>query len=175
MNEWHQTWVIHITHEWVTSHNQFVRVERTQELTPRTNEWHQVWVSHVTQTVCRSDEDTIIGAMYEWVMPHKNGSCYVWINCDIYKSVTLHMNTSHHTNSMQEKRGHKSWRYTRIRHVTYEWVMSHMNESCHIWMSDVTYECVTPHNQFAGVTRTQELTPYCPFPRRWDPEILVEM
>jgi len=25
-------------------------------------------------------------------------------------------------------------------HVTYEWVMSHMNESCHIWMSHVTYE-----------------------------------
>jgi len=27
-------------------------------------------------------------------------------------------------------------------HVTYEWVMSHMNESCHIWTSHVTYECV---------------------------------
>jgi len=25
-------------------------------------------------------------------------------------------------------------------HVTYEWVMSQMNESCHIWMSHVTYE-----------------------------------
>ena len=24
-------------------------------------------------------------------------------------------------------------------HVTYEWVMSHMNESCHIWMSHVTW------------------------------------
>jgi len=27
-----------------------------------------------------------------------------------------------------------------MRHVTYEWVMSHMNELCHIWMSHVTYE-----------------------------------
>jgi len=27
-------------------------------------------------------------------------------------------------------------------HVTYEWFMSHMNESCHIWMSHVTYEWV---------------------------------
>jgi len=27
-------------------------------------------------------------------------------------------------------------------HVTYEWVMLHMNESCHIWMSHVTYEWV---------------------------------
>jgi len=30
-------------------------------------------------------------------------------------------------------------------HVTYEWVMSHMNESCHIWMSRVTYEWVISH------------------------------
>jgi len=30
-------------------------------------------------------------------------------------------------------------------HVTYEGVMSHMNESCHIWMSYVTYEWVTSH------------------------------
>jgi len=26
--------------------------------------------------------------------------------------------------------------------VTYEWVMSHMNESCHIWMSHITHEWV---------------------------------
>jgi len=31
------------------------------------------------------------------------------------------------------------------RYVTYEWVMSHMNESCHIWMSHVTYEWVMSH------------------------------
>jgi len=29
--------------------------------------------------------------------------------------------------------------------VTYEWVMSHVNESCHMWMSHVTYEWVMPH------------------------------
>ena len=27
-------------------------------------------------------------------------------------------------------------------HVTYDWVMSHMNASCHIWWSHVTYEWV---------------------------------
>jgi len=26
-----------------------------------------------------------------------------------------------------------------MRHVTYEWVMSHMNEACHIWMNHTTY------------------------------------
>jgi len=30
-------------------------------------------------------------------------------------------------------------------HVTYEWVMSHMNESCLIWVSHVTYEWVMSH------------------------------
>ena len=30
-------------------------------------------------------------------------------------------------------------------HVTYEWVMSHMNESRHIWMSHVTYEWIMSH------------------------------
>jgi len=30
-----------------------------------------------------------------------------------------------------------------MNHVTYEWVMSRMNESCHVWMSRVTYEWVT--------------------------------
>jgi len=29
--------------------------------------------------------------------------------------------------------------------VTYTWVMSNKNESCHIWMSHVTYECVMSH------------------------------
>jgi len=29
--------------------------------------------------------------------------------------------------------------------VTYEWVMSHMRESCHIWVSHVTYEWVMSH------------------------------
>jgi len=40
----------------------------------------------------------------------------------------------------------RSWRLLSVcvwmSHVTYEWVMSHMNESCHIWMSHVTCEYV---------------------------------
>ena len=30
-------------------------------------------------------------------------------------------------------------------HVTREWVMSHVNESCHMWMSHVIYEGVASH------------------------------
>jgi len=36
-------------------------------------------------------------------------------------------------------------RHIWMSHVTYEWVMSHMNESWHIWMSRVTYEWVMSH------------------------------
>jgi len=32
-----------------------------------------------------------------------------------------------------------------LRHFSPEWVLSHLNESCHIWMSHVTYEWVMPH------------------------------
>jgi len=35
-----------------------------------------------------------------------------------------------------------------MRHITYEWVMSCMNESCHMWMSHGTYEC--------GISRMNE-------------------
>ena len=30
-----------------------------------------------------------------------------------------------------------------VTHVTYGWVVSRINESCHVWMSHVPYECVT--------------------------------
>jgi len=38
-------------------------------------------------------------------------------------------------------------------HVIYEWVVSHMNESCHIWMSHVTYEWVMSHMNESCVER----------------------
>jgi len=35
--------------------------------------------------------------------------------------------------------------HTWMSHVTYEWVLSHMNESCRIWMSHVTFGWVISH------------------------------
>jgi len=43
-------------------------------------------------------------------------------------------------------------------HVTYEWVMSHMNESCHIRMSHVTYEWVMSHLNESCHIWTSQLT-----------------
>jgi len=35
--------------------------------------------------------------------------------------------------------------HTWMSHVTHEWVMLHIDESCHIWMSHVTHEWVMSH------------------------------
>jgi len=59
MHELWNIWMSHVKHEWVTSHHQFVRVERTSELTPCTNEWCYVWMS------C---------GIYEWVTSNMSES-----------------------------------------------------------------------------------------------------
>ena len=48
---------------------------------------------------------------------------------------------SHVTLEWGMSRIHESC-HTWMSHATYGWVMSHTNESCHIWMSHVTYEWV---------------------------------
>ena len=48
--------------------------------------------------------------------------------------------------------------HIRMSHVTYEWVMSHTNESCHIWMSHVTYERVMSHMNESHPTWTSHVT-----------------
>ena len=55
-----------------------------------------------------------------------------------------------HTVSCKSQRCHMG-----MSHVTYEWVVAHMNESCHVWMSRVTHEWVTlcrPQKCAAGDT-----------------------
>jgi len=44
--------------------------------------------------------------------------------------------SSHGTDTLLTS--HMAW----MRFATHEWVMPHMNESCHIWMSHVTYEWI---------------------------------
>jgi len=43
-------------------------------------------------------------------------------------------------------------------HVSYEWVMSRMNETCLIWMSHVTYEWVMSHMNQSCHTRMSHVT-----------------
>jgi len=75
----------------------------------------------------------------------------------------------HHAGDMNELR--QIW----MSHVTYEWVMSHMNESCHVayewvishmnqpcsmWMSHVPYEWVTSHMNESCHTWLSHVAPY---------------
>jgi len=41
---------------------------------------------------------------------------------------------------------------TDVIHVTYEWVMSHENQSCNIWMSHITYAWAMSHIWWSHVT-----------------------
>jgi len=73
-------------------------------------------VTNMNETCC----------VYAFVMSE---SCHIWV-------VMSHVSITHmrHMSSL-------IW----VSHVTYEWVMSHMSESCHIWVSHVTYEWVMSH------------------------------
>jgi len=56
------------------------------------------------------------------------------------------ISTNHVTHSLAEcSRQLHIFLDTESCHITHEWGMSHMNESCHIWMRHVTYECVMSH------------------------------
>jgi len=67
---------------------------------------------------------------YEWVMLHKNESCYIWANHVAAYEQIMSLWTSH-----------VQW----MRPVAHGWVMLHMNESCRIRMSHVTHEWVKSH------------------------------
>ena len=69
--------------------------------------WH-IWMSHVTH-ICRWDN------AWRWMSHVARVTCLTHDeSCLTYEWVCHHI-----------------W----ISHVSYEWVMSRMNESCHIWMS----------------------------------------
>jgi len=69
--------------------------------------------------------------VYEWVMPHINGSCYIWM------SRVTHTNEPCHTHTWCPWKAAGA-HLTRMSHVTcmneshhmYKWVMSRMDESC---------------------------------------------
>ena len=97
---------------------------------------------------------------YGWVMSRTNESCHdhIWMTPVTYKGVMLHMNTSchyertmshvwmmqiAHTNEKVKVHCKKASKRGKWWCCTHEWVLSHMNKSCYIWMSHVTYEWVT--------------------------------
>ena len=136
----------HVTYVWVISQmNILIRVVKTGCRV----EGHQ---RHVT---------------YKWVMVLINGACHIWMNhgthmnesCHAHKWVMSHIWMSHNTHEWVMF--HKRIRVPVVkilvpvvktgcqvkgyqRYVTYEWVMSHINESCHICLSHFAMNILIP-------------------------------
>jgi len=154
MNESCHVWMSHVTYEWVMS---------------RMNESCHILISHVPYAwVVQKAKASWLCSMghvkyasnyvtYESVMSCMNESCSLWMS-----HFTLAWFMSHRF-FLQEAKASLLAAMIYVTyassHVTYEWVMSHMNESCHvrgishIWMSDITYGCV--------VSRTNDLCHIC--------------
>jgi len=131
----------YVTYQWVTSHM---------------NESHPVWMSHVT---C------------ECVMLHTNASCRIWMSCVSFECDGSYMNVSFlpqecHTERICHEWAICSWliRDSFVTHATckhtrshvsetyyiwisqmYEWVVSHSNATCHIWMPHATCKFTKSH------------------------------
>jgi len=127
MKESYHISMSHVTHEWVMSH---------------INDPCHIWMSHGT---------------YQCVMSHMNESCHVPIRHVTYECIMSHIHTDLHF-GWQLKQIHTAgahghavernqcadWPLLRAPPV-YQWVMSHMNESCHVctsrvaWHDSITY------------------------------------
>jgi len=85
-------------------------------------------------------------------MSHMNESCLIWISHVSYESVMSHMNQSCHT---EIKSGHFGKRDISMSESCHMWGMSHMNESCLIWMSHVSYKSVLSHFEERDISMSE--------------------
>ena len=118
----------HVIHEWVAVRvNVTCHIYSRRDDMSRFNESCNTWVGRDTFKcdmlhIYIDSESTRWHVIIQWVMSH------TWMS---------HV-TQQHTASQPIV--HEMTRYHSMSHVTYTWVMSHMNESCHIWMRHVTYD-----------------------------------
>ena len=129
-------WMSHVTCEWVMSlvntsgHIWMSRVTyarvwiihvKWKRVTPHIKQSRHVWISHVT---------------YEYVVWYENASCQMWMRHVACARIVWQVHQSLQVSFAKEpyKRDDiylKKLCDKCISHVTYEWVLSHMNESCH--------------------------------------------
>ena len=112
---------------------------------------------------------------HDWVMSHINESCHIWLSHVTYKWIMIPLMNHHmihltnHSFNVSSMYHHIIW----LSHVTYVWVISRMtesfpakkacnswlfwehdlqlmSESCHVWLSHVTYK----HTYICGKDRT---------------------
>jgi len=119
----------------------------------RMDESCHVWMSHVTREwvmsymkeSCHTCDLEVVGGVEgaiaahftcKWVMSRMDESCHLWMSHVTYEKVMSHMwprsswwNRGSHSGSALHM-----W----MSHVMYGWIISPVNESCHIWTSRVT-------------------------------------
>ena len=139
-------WMSHVTYEWVMSYM---------------NESCHICMSHTT---------------YEWVMSIMNESCHIWMSHTTYEWVMSHMNESCHI-STENTSGVALRRPTacqnRARQLPGRVASSLvcaaacMDESCHIWMSHVTYEWVMSRMNTSTTRTSRIFTRLCSSMYEW--------
>ena len=111
----------HGTYSWVMSHITSLRVSAT---------FHLSTVIYIFQLLY-TDESWHI-RMRHVTYDGPSQSWHIWMSRATYKwCITMRR-------SFQSPCTDESW-HILLGRVTYEWVMSYMRESCHIWVSHVTY------------------------------------
>jgi len=121
-------------------------------------------VSHISALHTNMRHAQLYAALNgEWVMSGSDashnsmrrltvsGSCHTVMRR--VTQVISHSNASWHT-----KHYCVIWHSFIRRHITYEWVTSHMNESCHIWTSHVIHEWVMIHKDESCHIWTSQVT-----------------
>jgi len=125
------------------------------------------WMCHVSRECAMSH---MITACHSWMrhvtyMSRMNGQCHICMS-----HVTSRMNASRHIwigHVTCEGIGHVTYEWVKshmnaschmsMRHITYEWVVSHMTASCHVWMGRFTREWVHVKYKWA----TSHMTEFC--------------
>ena len=93
--------------------------------------WHELFIC-VTCLIHMFDmiysfvwhDSFLIRRAHEWVMPHMNRSCHIWMNHATHMNKSCHIWVNHVTHTIESC-------YVWISHATHESVLSHMNQSCH--------------------------------------------
>ena len=139
----------HVTYEWVV-------------MTCR------IWISHVLSVILHMNESCLVSCVtYQWVMTHTHEACHIWMRHVLWAMPHLnelswivtyewvmscelcHTWMSQVTYQRPMSRAYQRGMSYQSYHITIScvsWVVSLMNESG-IWISHVTYECVTHMNK----------------------------